>query len=323
MPDRGDHELYVHWLLFQVECLKRSGSAFQAFFEDIMRKAHDSFTAVKPWGNEGDRKCDGLLLGDGVMFQVYAPETLNAASTLSKIAEDFAGVKAQWKSLRKWVFVTRHPLPPAVVQALVDPEANEGAAGITIESWDVERLWDEVKALSLQDRVELLGPVPIVDGSVPLLQAPISRMDELDIEAFGVDAVDPGILRQAVATEGNQLTYVSRGAVDGRLREALRSAIDGSGPPLVCVYGGSKSGKTRTMLEALRSELPEAIVISPEPGRENVQSVLAHRVVERAASSGGAAIVLWLDDLEPFVRVDGVGIGCHRSRRSRLRCQTL
>jgi hypothetical protein len=278
-------------------------------FEDIMRKTHESFTAVKPWGSEGDRKCDGLLLGDGVMFQVYAPESLNAASTVAKIAQDFSGVKARWKSLRKWVFVTRHPLPPAVVQALVDLKADEGNAGVRIESWGVERLWDEVKALSLQDRIELLGPVPAVEGSVPILQAPISRMHELDMEAFGVDAVDPRILAQAMATDANQLTYVSRGAVDGRLREALRSAVDGSGSPMVCVYGGSKSGKTRTMLEALRSVLPDAMVISPEPGRENVQSVLAHRVVERAASSDGAAVVLWLDDLESFVRVDGVGIG--------------
>ncbi len=309
MTDPTDSALYVHWLTFQLECLKRSGTAFQAFFEEVMGKARDSFTAVKPWGAEGDRKCDGLLLGEGVMFQVYAPDSLDAAATVKKIEEDFAGAKAHWSSLRRWVFVTRHSLPPSVVQKLVDLKEDSANAAIGIESWDVELLWDEVKNLSPQERVELLGPAPAAESAPPLLQAPICRADELDLEAFGVDAVDPKILKQAPATADSQLAYVSRGDVDGRLRRALQEAVDGSGPPVVCVYGASKSGKTRTMLEAVRARLPDAIVIAPEPSRENMQTVLEHGVVERAAGSLDAPIVLWLDDLESFVRVDHAGIG--------------
>lgn len=309
MANPTDSALYIHWLTFQLECLKRSGTAFQSFFEEIMAKAHDSFTAIKPWGTEGDRKCDGLLLDERVMFQVYAPDRLNAARTVKKIEEDFAGAKANWPSLRRWVFVSRHPLPPSVARKLADLKEDSAIAGIAVNSWNLERLWDEVKKLSPQQRVELLGPAPAAKPAPPLLQAPPCRADELDLEALGVDAVDPTILRQAAATTDTQLAYVSRGEVDGRLRRALQEAVDGSGTPVVCVYGASKSGKTRTMLEAIRTQLPDAIVIAPEPGRENMQAVLEHGVCERAAGTLGAPVVLWLDDLESSVRVDRAGIG--------------
>src|SRR5690349_10241542 len=112
-----DLELYIQRLRFENECLRRRGTAFQGFFEQIMSKSDPSFVTIKPWGREGDRKCDGISESSGAYYQVYAPDELNAAQTINKIDEDFEGAKRQWSRLQKWVFVwsaVPEGLPPAV-----------------------------------------------------------------------------------------------------------------------------------------------------------------------------------------------------------------
>jgi hypothetical protein len=159
-----DDELYWQYLRFENECLKRRGSDFQAFFEDVMAKADASFQTVKPWGREGDRKCDGLSVATGTLFQVYAPEGITAADTVAKIDEDFAGAKQHWGDFKRWIFVwsgVDAGLPPAVVAKLKELREDEGNEGIEIDDWSQEGLWKIVKGLTPQQRAELLGPVPI------------------------------------------------------------------------------------------------------------------------------------------------------------------
>jgi hypothetical protein len=51
------------------------------------------FRPDPPYGNIGDRKCDGLYFLEGVVFQVYSPDELKQAQVARKIEEDLAKPK--------------------------------------------------------------------------------------------------------------------------------------------------------------------------------------------------------------------------------------
>jgi tetratricopeptide (TPR) repeat protein len=125
--------------------------------------------------------------------------------------------------------------------------------------------------------------------------------------AMGVDRVDPRVLERALIVAGGQLAYVHR-EVDARLREHLARARDGQGPALVCLHGPSKAGKSRSMLEAIQAALPGAALVMPDRTRENLKTVVDCEVLQQAAGSDGGVVVLWLDDLEGFVRLGNSGL---------------
>ena len=88
--------------------MRTRGSAFQVFFNEIMTARHPSdFIPTRPWGNEGDRKCDGYLQSQRQLFQVYAPESLMKKQlALKKIDGDFSGAIPYWKDFfDTWTFV--------------------------------------------------------------------------------------------------------------------------------------------------------------------------------------------------------------------------
>jgi hypothetical protein len=71
--------------------------------------------ACRPWGNQGDRKNDGFLKSERRLFQVYAPNEMEAAKAKTKITADFEGAKEHWgKHFDKWTFVhnATDGLPP-------------------------------------------------------------------------------------------------------------------------------------------------------------------------------------------------------------------
>ncbi len=42
------------------------------------------FLRVRPWGSEGDRKNDGYLRSERILFQCYAPNNMHSARQLPK-----------------------------------------------------------------------------------------------------------------------------------------------------------------------------------------------------------------------------------------------
>jgi hypothetical protein len=65
---------------FENEFLRAKGEAFQILFERLMGLAYKAdFMACRPWGNQGDRKNDGFLKSERRLFQVYAPNEMDAA----------------------------------------------------------------------------------------------------------------------------------------------------------------------------------------------------------------------------------------------------
>jgi hypothetical protein len=140
------------------------------------------------------------------------------------------------------------------------------------------------------------------------LAVEVCAVGDVDLRQVGVDPVDPRILEHAfMRGRGDQLQYVPR-AVDACLRQHLVRARDGTGPTLVCINGPSKAGKSRTMFEAVRAELADAALVVPARTRENLQTVLDADVLQKAASENNGLVVLWLDDLEGFVRLGNDGL---------------
>lgn len=149
-------------LQFENAFLKAKGDAFQTFFENLMARAYKAdFMACRPWGREGDRKNDGFLKSEKRLFQVYAPNEMDAKKAITKITEDFEGAKVHWKTyFEQWTFVhnASDGLPPHVQQLLLELEkTNEG---IVLEAWSLEELRSIFRKLSIEDKKSWFGPAP-------------------------------------------------------------------------------------------------------------------------------------------------------------------
>lgn len=147
---------------FEVAFLRAKGETFQKFFERLMGLAYKAdFMACRPWGNTGDRKNDGFLKSERRLFQVYAPNELDATTTSNKIKADFEGAKLHWnKHFDKWTFVHNaiDGIPPHVQQLLLDFEAEN--RGIVLDPWGLEELRLVFRRLSLADLTSWFGHAP-------------------------------------------------------------------------------------------------------------------------------------------------------------------
>lgn len=149
-----------HWLWWKVRCYEASGEEFQRMFEAVIKRVDSRFTSIRPYGNIGDRKCDGLLFDDGVVFQVYSPDELKQAEVEAKIQEDLEGASKHWgdAGLQKWVFVynVRRGLPPDIPRTLKAEQLKYPNVQLDLLSSD--QLWEMLRTLPLQVRCEVLGP---------------------------------------------------------------------------------------------------------------------------------------------------------------------
>jgi adenylate kinase family enzyme len=147
-----------HWREFEIRRLKGTGDSFQQLFEDIMVRSRPGFTRVRPYGNIGDRKCDGLFRSDSIVFQVYSPDELEQAKVQKKIDEDLAGAVEHWgDTLKEWVFVynVKRGVPPDIPKTL--QEKQKQYPDIKISQLSNDDLWEVARGLSLQQRSEILG----------------------------------------------------------------------------------------------------------------------------------------------------------------------
>jgi hypothetical protein len=145
---------------FENEFLRARGEAFQTLFERLMSLAYKAdFMACRPWGNQGDRKNDGFLKSERRLFQVYAPNEMEAAKAKTKIIDDFGGAREHWGAhFDKWTFVhnATDGLPPHVQQLLLDFEAANPR--IRLEPWCLEELRLIFRTLSANDKASWFGP---------------------------------------------------------------------------------------------------------------------------------------------------------------------
>jgi len=161
--DGFDPTTYIQSLQFKLRCYEASGEDFQRLFEDIIKRVTPEFMQIRPYGNIGDRKCDGLLYADGTIFQVYSPDALKQAQLKKKINEDLDGAVKHWgDTLKKWVFVynVRQGLAPDIPKIL--QQKQKQYRNIEIDHWSNHYLWQMARGLSLQQRAEVLG-APVVE----------------------------------------------------------------------------------------------------------------------------------------------------------------
>jgi hypothetical protein len=141
------------------------GTEFQDFFCNIMARAYpQDFQIVKPYGNVGDKKCDGYHRSLRRVYQVYAPEKMQAAETTNKIEKDFDGAVRHWKNdMIAWVFVHNQwrGVPADVLQTLLSLDNKNDVKVLT---WCEVELRNEFFRLSDEQQAFLLGPAPTLQS---------------------------------------------------------------------------------------------------------------------------------------------------------------
>lgn len=156
---------------FELCYLKKTGNEFQDFFSEIMEKRHKDgdFIRVRPWGNIGDRKNDGYLNSERILFQVYAPNELTANEANKKIDEDFSEALPHWeKYFDKWRFVhnAKNGLGPQVTAKLL--ELDKAHNNICVKHFGFEDLRAKFFELIEADIVHVVGNVPSAASSTSL-----------------------------------------------------------------------------------------------------------------------------------------------------------
>jgi SMODS-associated and fused to various effectors sensor domain len=159
VPSGYDPITLNHWLWWKLRCHEGAPEDFQKLFEEVLKRAKPDFMQIRPYGNIGDRKCDGLYFEEGVVFQVYSPDELKQSDVQAKIEEDLAGAVAHWKDrgLKKWVFVynCRRGLAPDIPGTLVEQKTKY--PWLEIDHMSADSLWEMARGLTLQQRSEILG----------------------------------------------------------------------------------------------------------------------------------------------------------------------
>lgn len=160
IPTAYDPVTLNHWLWFKYQCHECSPAGFQTLFENVIKRARPEFLQIKPYGNIGDRKCDGLYYADGksTVYQVYSPDEFKQAKVIEKIDEDLEGAWQHWQNtLEEWIFVynSRRGLAPDIPRFIEDRKSLYPT--INLDYLGNDRLWEMIRNLSLQQRCEILG----------------------------------------------------------------------------------------------------------------------------------------------------------------------
>lgn len=158
IPSGFDPITLNQWLWFKYRCQESSATEFQRLFEEIMKRHKPEFMQIRPYGNIGDRKADGLFRAEGVVFQVYSPDELTQASVVKKIDEDLDGAVSAWADdIKSWTFVynVRRGLPPDI--SMILNEKQRQYPHIVIGDVSNDGLWEILRELTPQQRAEILG----------------------------------------------------------------------------------------------------------------------------------------------------------------------
>ena len=156
---------------FRIALLEKRGTEFQDWFVALAGHALGTdFEAVRPYGKQGDWKCDGRQLSTGAIFQCYAPHSQSDRKTIAKVDDDFAGALANWpKFLRVWTFVhnDKRGVPPAVANHIDQLRQTHPSVNFCI--WSEPELFALFNKMSHEAKQLMFGPVPnraLVDGLV-------------------------------------------------------------------------------------------------------------------------------------------------------------
>jgi hypothetical protein len=156
---------------FKASFHSKGGTEFQDWFVTIAGHSFGAdFEEVRPYGAQGDLKCDGRNVSDGTVFQCYAPYQMKDVEVIAKVDADFHGARKHWSStMSKWVFVHNdgRGLAPGVIQHL--DKIRAAHPEVAIEVWSEPELLNLAMGLGLHQLQALFGYAPsaaIVDRLV-------------------------------------------------------------------------------------------------------------------------------------------------------------
>ena len=204
---------------------EKEGTEFQDFFGRLASHTWGpDYEQVRPYGAQGDFKCDGRRLSTGTIFQCYAPHRTVAAVLEAKLEGDFAGAVEKWPDMSKWVFVFNDSrgLPPTTSQLLDRLRADNPA--VALEVWLDVALLALVNTLSLHECEDLFGYAPTQSGIDTLAMADIQPVVRTlaEQDAGGDESMTPP---SAEKLERNQLSQDAAGLLRlGRRKEPLVEA---------------------------------------------------------------------------------------------------
>lgn len=158
LPQGYDPVKLNYWLWYNYQCHEGTATEFQRMFENIMKRADPKFMQVRPYGNIGDRKADGLFRFGKTVCQVYSPDDFTQEKVVSKIDEDLDGAVKEWgDEIEEWIFVynARRGLPPDVPKIL--GEKQKLYPNIKVDHLSKEALWGIAEKLTIQQLAEVLG----------------------------------------------------------------------------------------------------------------------------------------------------------------------
>lgn len=174
--DELQRSIYVD--RFRLAFHTQQGNAFQDWFVRLAGHAFGAdFEEVRPYGAQGDLKCDGRRVSTKSVFQCYAPYMMKDVELVAKVDADFHGARAHWAAeIAEWIFVHNdgRGLPPKAVQHI--DGLRTAHAPIEIETWSEPELLKLAMALDLPALQALFGYAPsiaIVDRLVMADLVPI------------------------------------------------------------------------------------------------------------------------------------------------------
>ena len=214
----------IYRLRFREAFLEKKGSEFQDWFVKLAGYAFGSdFEAVRPYGKQGDLKCDGRRVSTGTIFQCYAPDQMTATKLNNKVMQDFRGANTHWSNdMAGWVLVHNdgRGLPPSSIQFI--DKLRECNPNINIEIWTEPKLQQLVDGLPLYAVQALFGYAPTKSGVETLmledLKPVIDALQRTDPipgeEPLTPPSVDK-LVRNSLSEDAAELLRV------GRRKEAL------------------------------------------------------------------------------------------------------
>ncbi|HKB50698.1 MAG TPA: hypothetical protein VKC63_04655 [Solirubrobacterales bacterium] len=134
-----------------------------------------------------------------------------------------------------------------------------------------------------------------------VLPKAVQQVRDLRPQDAGVAPEAPEALASLGRADGER--YLARD-VDDQLDAALKRALESASASLIVLNGPSKAGKTRTLFEAMRRSIPDANWLAPADAKAIDELMRPDAMPELDQP----VAVLWLDDLELYVRVGAHGM---------------
>lgn len=193
---------WLEWYHFrhQQECF-RSGSPYEDYVTEVLRRHHNDFINPAPAGTFGDGGCDGIADRGTVLYACYGQRPGRDAEreTERKLIADFERGWQTWNTFTEWRFVTNAPIGPKTTRALISLQQEhscDSSRPLDLRIWTTEDLWSNVVSrLPPEVLNEIFPGAPGVENLeladlVPLLES-LGKSGEGDELGQSIPAVPP------------------------------------------------------------------------------------------------------------------------------------